>query len=139
MNGINLVMAALFTIISVLSVSLLAQHHRWKGLLIISLGFYYLLVGPKIVVILLMAWVIFRSGHLIHRQKIKIWIPIIVLLLPLVLYKSTRFDSHFENYLITNLQGISSGSWSSTCSKRSESAVSGRMGIRAYHNCPRKA
>lgn len=111
MTGINLLLVALFICISLIAVSLCSKENRWKALLITSLLFYYLLIGNKLVIILLMVGITFFFSHQIHKNSVRLWIPLLLLLTPLLIYKSISDSSHFESYTLHTLNATYSRNW----------------------------
>jgi alginate O-acetyltransferase complex protein AlgI len=98
MTSINNVLISLFTVITVVTTSLVSKSHRWKLLLGISLLFYYLLIGDKIIVVIALSLITYTFSHLIHAGKNLIVVSVTLLLVPLMLLKSIRDGNHFDSY-----------------------------------------
>lgn len=98
MNGINLVLAASFTLIGILATSLVQKKHRWKILLAVSLLFYYLLLGEKIVIVIALSLLTFLFGQWINSRPVLIGLSVTIVLTPLLLLKTIRDGNHFDSY-----------------------------------------
>ena len=98
MTSINLVLAALFTLVTVLATSLVSQPNRWKVLLGTCLFFYYILVGEKIIIVLGLSLLTYLFGRKIPSGKNLAWISVLLLLAPLLVIKSITDGHHFYNY-----------------------------------------
>jgi alginate O-acetyltransferase complex protein AlgI len=98
MTSINLVLASLFTLVTILATLLVNKQNRWKVLLLTSLIFYYVVVDEKIIVVLILAFVTYQFGQWIHSGKNVTWIAVVLLLIPLLLLKGKTDGNHFVNY-----------------------------------------
>ncbi len=113
MTGINLVLTALFLLVSILTVSLVSKANRWKALLAVSFIFYYLLIGSKIWLVLLLSGITFLSGKFIHTKRFSFWLPLVLLLIPFTIFKFTADGHHFENFRIQSLDSFDAENWQS--------------------------
>lgn len=109
----NLLLIFLYILSSIALLSFFSKENRWKALLITSLGFYYLLVGYKILFLVLLAFGIYKLGFTIHRDLSKIKIAVLIILTPLIIFKITATGFHFENYNTKSIQLSEWLKWSS--------------------------
>ena len=108
MTSINPVLASLFILITVVVTSIVTQSNRWKVLLATCLLFYYLLIGDKIIVVLILSLIVYTFSHMIHSGKNVAWISVALLLIPLLVFKSISDGNHFDNYQTLD---ISTNNW----------------------------
>ncbi len=108
MISLNLVLIILYIFSSGILLFLFTEKNRWKALLITSLLFYYLLVGYTVILLIGLAYLIYRFSFKIEKKPNLIRLVTIILLLPLLLSKITNTDTHFENY---NARNISITEW----------------------------
>src|SRR6185503_18140809 len=108
MKSLNLILVLLFLVTGVLTTSMVSKPNRWKSLLIVCLLFYYLLVGNKIVVLLLLSGITYVFSHAIYQGRKGLWIPLMLLLIPLIIFKGTEVGHHFESY---SLQYADNAAW----------------------------
>jgi len=113
MTSINLVFISLFILTTAIGVFLVSKPNRWKALLGTCLLFYYLLIGEKVLVVLILALITYIFSHLIYSKKSKLWIPVVLLLIPLLVFKSTSVGNHFENYRLQDWESFDWTNWSS--------------------------
>lgn len=111
MTGINIVLAGLFVCLSILAVSLVSKANRWKALVVISALFYYVLIGTKISIILIMAGVTYTFSNIVRERKHALPIAVCLLLVPMILFKGTNGGHHFANYRIQSLDNMDSHMW----------------------------
>lgn len=109
----NLLLIILYIACSIVLLALFKKENKWKALLITSLGFYYILVGYKMLFLILLAYIIFRLGFVIHRNLSKIRLGVFCILIPLIIYKITGTGFHFENYTSKDFQILEVLRWSS--------------------------
>ena len=94
----------LFIITNFLLLIFFSTENKWKALLISSLIFYFFIIGYKIIFLIALAFCIYQMSFLIERKKIKTWLIVILILLPLLLEKLTHDTFHSET---TFSKGIS--------------------------------
>jgi len=111
MNSGNLVTIALFIVIAIPAVNLVAKPHRWKVLLTICLLFNLFLLREKLIVVLLMASFLYLLGPLIQERKFPVWLCVVVLLVPLVILRVTTEGSHFSNFQSLFLADVYEERW----------------------------
>jgi len=104
MISLNLILIILYLFVSGLLITIFTKENRWKGLLITSLFFYYLLIGYKVILLVGFAYLIYRFSFSVEKNKKRIGIIVLMLLLPLLLSKITNTNTHFENYEAKNIQ-----------------------------------
>ena len=103
MANINLVLILLFIVASVIAISLTHRTSRWKALLATSILFYYLLIGNKILVIFLLAGITYYFAYVVNTKKNTSWLPVTLLLIPLLIFKITGPIIQFDTYQIESL------------------------------------
>ncbi|WP_299460120.1 hypothetical protein [uncultured Microscilla sp.] len=97
-----LVIAA-FVLLSILLTTAFSANQRWQALLVSSLVLYYTIVGTKLLVMLALALVIYSLSFKVKDHIHKLWWVVLLLLVPLLIAKSTEKGHHFiqyANYLI---------------------------------------
>ncbi len=100
MNGTSLSLVGLYLFLGLIGVNVVSKRDRWLPLLILSVAFYYFIAGNNILIIFLIAVISYLGGKLVGHHKIKVAIPILLLLLPLILYKILNEGSHFDNFVL---------------------------------------
>jgi alginate O-acetyltransferase complex protein AlgI len=98
MSSINLLLASLYMLTTVVLGLLVSRQHRWKVLLATCLLFYYLLAGEKLGIVLILSLITYIFSHLIHLKKSALWIAVPLLVIPLFVWKSMGAGNHFQNY-----------------------------------------
>lgn len=109
----NLLLILLYIICSAVLISFFSKQDKWKALLITSLVFYYLLVGYKIVFLVLLSYVIYELSFITHRNLSKTRTIVLIILIPLVIFKITNTNSHFAEYNAKSIQLLEWFKWSS--------------------------
>jgi alginate O-acetyltransferase complex protein AlgI len=113
MTSINLIFISLFILATILSTHFLPATNKWQGLLATCLLFYFLLIGEKITIVLLLAAVVYAFSHLVRSQKSMLWMGLVLLLIPLLIFKGSSIGHHFDAYRIQTSDPID---WSNSSS-----------------------
>lgn len=102
-----------FVLLSLLLTVFFSADKRWQALLVGSVVFYYALVGLKVVILLLLALVIYALSFRVKTHINKLWWVAILLLIPLIIAKSTNNTHHFVQYTayVINPEAAKPWSW----------------------------
>lgn len=111
MTGVNFLLIAVFGLLSTIAVFSMSIKHRWKALLVTSLVFYYIVVGNKVLIVFTLAAVIYFFSRFASFKTSEMWSIILLLLVPLLIYKFTNENSHFINYQAKNIDNSYYAGW----------------------------
>lgn len=113
MGNINLLLITIYIFCTVVLVLFTTKDHRWKVLLFTSLLFYYLLIGYQILVLIGLSFIIYQFSFIIHKHSAKAGGLAALILIPLIISKSTSTGFHFDNYSSQNSSTLMPFSWMS--------------------------
>ena len=107
MPKLDLLLLGLYILLSLAAVFFFRKGEKWKGLLITTLLFYTFLTGLQVVYIFFFIVVVYGLGFYVKKFPALAWLPVVLVLLPLVIFKVSDSGLHLlQDVARTNLVTI---------------------------------